>query len=410
MRKLYKKINLKLCLLILLSSFFIFFKFPNLPKNLAFDELEFAKLALSLEHKPYTPYSTYATGHTTLYYYLILLSFKIFGINNFAFRLPSAVFGLLSVIIFWKIAKLIFKNNSFLIFASSFILLSQRWFFNFARFGFEATLLLFLETLALFFLLKFFYTKKIFWFFPASLFAGLAYNSYASGRIFPLFFILLSVYLLIKKRLQIKTFIVGIIILILLSLPLNIYFLKQPDIRAKQQIFFLDKNLNLSQKLDFFAQNLKAYALSFSFKGDTNGKHNYPLKPALNPAVAILFYLGFLLSLKNIRKFENLLFILWFFFSFAPAILTYPWENPNMLRTYTSLPAIAYFSALSLNFLKGKFKIPAFVFVIILLFSAFYEARTYFYYQAKVFDQAFEIRTPLKVFYKEGKLKIKNKE
>ncbi len=395
-------------LLLLFAFGIIFYKFPNLPKNLAFDELEFAKLALSLDGKPYTPYSPYATGHTTLYYYIILFSFKVFGVNNFAFRLPAALFGFLSVLIFWKTTKLIFKNSLFLTFTSTFILTSQRWFFNFARYGFEATFLLLLESTSLLFLLKFFYSKKTPAFLFASLFAGLAYNSYAAGRIFPLLFVFLSFYLLITQKLKLKTFAAGVLILFLTTLPLNLYFINNPDIRAKQQIFFLDKNLNLPKKLEFLAQNLKSYALSFSFKGDVNGKHNYPLKPALNPAIAGLFYLGFFLSLRRIKKFENLLFLSWFFASLTPAILTYPWENPNMLRTYTSLPAIAYFSALSLEFLKRKLKITIYAFAIILLLSAFYEARTYFYYQTRIFDQAFEIKTPLEVFYREGKLEIED--
>ena len=59
-------------ILVIVSVFLIFYRFSDIPKNLSFDEVEFAKLALSLQNKPYTPYSTLAIGHSTLYFYVIL--------------------------------------------------------------------------------------------------------------------------------------------------------------------------------------------------------------------------------------------------------------------------------------------------------------------------------------------------
>jgi len=94
----------------LLASVFIFYKFPNLPKYLAYDEVQFSQLALSLKNKPYIAYSPLATGHSTLYFYIILFSFNIFGITNFALRFPAAIFGVLSVIIFYLIMKGTFQQ------------------------------------------------------------------------------------------------------------------------------------------------------------------------------------------------------------------------------------------------------------------------------------------------------------
>ena len=98
-------------ILLFLSIFIIFVNFPIVPKYLAFDEIEFTKLALSLNNKPYAPYSTLATGHSTLYFYIILLSLKIFGINVFALRLPAAIFGVLSVWFFYLIIKIIYHQS-----------------------------------------------------------------------------------------------------------------------------------------------------------------------------------------------------------------------------------------------------------------------------------------------------------
>ncbi len=386
----------------------IFVKFPSIPENIAFDELEFTKLALSLDNKPYTPYSPYATGHTTLYYYLILASFKIFGIKNFSLRFPSAIFGVLSVIAFFFLTKEIFKNNK-AAFISTFILLSQRWFFNFARFGFEGTLLFFLETLSILFILKTINKNELLSPALAGVFTALAYNSYASGRIFPFFAFLIALSFFILGKIKLKQILTFLFFLIIFTLPLNIYFIKHPDIRAKQLIFLFDKNLNIQKKLEFFADNMKRYALMFYTKGDPNGRHNYPFKPALNPAMAIFFTIGVLLSLKNIRKKENMLFISWFIFSLVPALLTYPWENPNMLRVFNVLGPVAFFSTLAILELERKYKKIMPILILILTLSFVYELRTYFYYQRMVFKHSFEISISLEELVKRNEINLPSK-
>jgi len=105
--------HIVLLILILLGCFVIFFRFNSVPSTTTFDEIEFAKLALSLFNVPYTPYSSFATGHATLYFYILLFSLKIFGISTFALRLPSALFGLASVIIFYFVLKKSIQKSTF---------------------------------------------------------------------------------------------------------------------------------------------------------------------------------------------------------------------------------------------------------------------------------------------------------
>src|SRR3989338_6060412 len=157
-------------ILALISAFLIFYRFADIPKYLAFDEVEFTKLALSLDNKPYIPYSQLATGHSTLYFYILLCSLKTFGINTFALRFPAAIFGILSVIIFYLIMQNIYQKNKILntkyLILNTLILLSSRWFLNFSRFSFEATFLLFLELVSIYFLIS---KKSLF---ISGLFAG----------------------------------------------------------------------------------------------------------------------------------------------------------------------------------------------------------------------------------------------
>lgn len=423
----------QLVILISLSILITFYQFNQIPKNLSFDEVEFTKLSLSLQEKPYIPYSELATGHSTLYFYVLLGSFKLFGINNFALRFPSALFGVLNVILIFLIfnnlskfknlisdtgLKLI-KNNVIArqsrsnpvnirrligngiatltrlagfarddkAFILAFIFLSLRWYFNFSRFAFEATFLLFLELGSLFFLLKQKPNLII-----SGLFAGLAFNSYTPGRIF---FLVPLLYLFItKNKTKILPFIISFIILII---PLSSYLIRNPDIRFNEQSYITNKSVSLTNKFSYFGQNIIKTALMFNVRGDINGRHNYPLKPALNPLIGILFLAGLIITIHKRHNKINQFFLIYFIISLIPTLLTYPHENPHMLRTFTVIPSVVYFVGLSLywttKFIPNHYrKISVYIIFVLLILSAGYEIRTYFYYQNQVFKQAFEIK------------------
>src|SRR3989338_1341158 len=95
----------------------------------------------------------------------------------------------------------------------------------------------------------------------------------------------------------------------------------------------------------------------------------------------------------------NILFLVYFFLSIFPALMTYPWENPNMLRTFTVLPSVIYFIGNAIYYLstivqrwsRNKKFVSFFLFLVVLI-SSFYELRTYFKYQSKIFYDSFEIK------------------
>ena len=133
----------------------------------------------------------------------------------------------------------------------------------------------------------------------------------------------------------------------------------------------------------------------FVVRGDISGRHNYPGKPAVNPLIAALAFGGILIALKNYKVFYNQFFLCWCLLALIPANLTYPWENPNMLRTYTAIPPIIYFVGQTITWMVSKvnrdYKYGIFIGVgMLLLLSAIYDIRTYFVYQTRVMPQAFE--------------------
>jgi len=397
-------------ILALISAFLIFYRFTDIPKYLSFDEVEFTKLALSLDNKPYIPYSQLATGHSTLYFYILLGSLKTFGVNTFALRFPAAIFGILSVIIFYLITQNIYQKNKMFdtkyLILNTLILLSSRWFLNFSRFSFEATFLLFLELVSIFFLIKTVFQKERLSLIVSGLFTGLSFLSYTPGRIF---FLLPVLYLFLTMKQwnneTIRRLLYFLIPFIIIITPLTSYLLTNKDTRVDQQFFLKNSEMTINEKMEGLWSNISKTALMFNVKGDVNGRHNYPNKPALNPILGILFIIGLIISIKNFNNLYNKLFLLYFLISIFPALMTYPWENPNMLRTYTVLPSVIYFIGnaiiILLTIVHKIINNKVFEYLIlttlylILVFSCFYELRTYFKYQSVVFNQSFEIKLPL---------------
>lgn len=402
----------------------IFYQFTYIPKQTTYDEIEFTKLALSLEGKPYTPYSPLATGHATVYFYLLLFSMKLFGITLLGLRLPSALFGLCNTILIFFVLqlalKMAFRSNSsmfiqFFSFIGALLFTTTRWYFNFARFGFEGTFILFLELFSLLFLFLFAHSKQKKWLIGAGFFTGLAYNSYQPGRLFfiiPVVFLLSFFYVELKKkniiffRKTLSYFSSFLIPFLVLILPLTLYLFQHQDVRMYQLFYPANTEMTIEEKLQSLSKNIQSTTLMFSIRGDVSGRHNYPNKPALNPVVSLLFVVGMTLSFFRFREQTSQLFLIYFFLSLLPTLLTYPWENPNMLRTITTLPSIIYFSTISLIFIFNIMKkirgishffVSIFLFMIVGI-SAFYDIRTYFVYQVPVFSEAFEAVHPLKYY------------
>ncbi len=427
-----KKIVL-IIILTIISAFFIFYRFLDIPKYLSFDEVEFAKLSLSLQNKPYIPYSSLATGHSTLYFYILLASLKTFGINTFALRLPSAIFGVLSVLFFYLIVQMSFRaersvieksskrsldfaRDDIISFLLAIIFLTSHWFLNFARFSFEATFLLFLELVSIYFLIKSSVIlgrskvttpeslsdsgrapsslARMTYLSISGLFAGLAFLSYTPGRIF---FLLPLLFLTLKtlRTLKLDKLVYFLIPFIIIITPLTSYLLANKDTRIDQQFFLKNNEMPIQEKITGLWHNISSTVLMFNIKGDVNGRHNYPGKPALNPILGILFIIGLTISIKNWKKPHNLFAISYLLLAIFPALMTYPWENPNMLRTYTVIPTVVYFVGVGILAILERGKVRMTIIIIIILLSSLYELRTYFKYQSTVFKQSFEIKLPL---------------
>ena len=147
-----KRLVYFLVLIILLVSFCSIFFIEN-HSLVAHDESLYANRAKLIidSNNWFTPFEK--AHHKTIgSYWLIALSFKIFGISEFSARLPSYIFSILSSFILFKIIKNIGSLEIGLI--SIFTLSSSFLWFSYGKYCSPDTLYIFLNLLGILYLVK----------------------------------------------------------------------------------------------------------------------------------------------------------------------------------------------------------------------------------------------------------------
>jgi len=143
----------------------------------------------------FLPFSFKSFGEYKLpvYIYLTVPFLAIFGLNEMAARLPSALFGAGTVVLLYYFLHQLFSknekriNSSFPLFASLFLAINP-WHIQVSRMALEANVSLFIFLLGLYFLLKSF--NKVNFFYIALFLFSLTLYTYNSCRVFvPIFLI-----------------------------------------------------------------------------------------------------------------------------------------------------------------------------------------------------------------------------
>ncbi len=134
-----------------------------------------------------------------LFYWLIIIFYKIFGVSWFAARLPSVVFAALCVFLTYAMSNLFFENKKIGLFAALFLATTPLY-YRYARLAVPDMALLFFITLALYYFVRF-YNNREERISSVSFFAAMALAFLAKGPVglvIPL--IIVFIFCLIKKE------------------------------------------------------------------------------------------------------------------------------------------------------------------------------------------------------------------
>ena len=198
-----------LIVIVVLAAVLRLWQLGNVPPSLDWDEAALGYDAYSILHTGNDQYGKFmpvvlrsiGDYKPGLYAYLAIPSIATLGLNAFAVRLPSAIFGILSVLAVFFLVRELFGNHKSrdrLALLSSFILAISPWSIQFSRVAFESNIGTTLNIFAALFFLK--GLKKPWILLLSAVFAALSVYAYQSEKVFtPL--LILALVLVYRKQL-----------------------------------------------------------------------------------------------------------------------------------------------------------------------------------------------------------------
>lgn len=376
-----KNYLLILFLILLIATFLRFWRLSSIPPGLWPDEAAYANDALeTLKDKSFMVFYPDNHGREGLFMWILAFSFAMFGISVLSFKIIPATIGVLTILgqylLCLEIARILkFEEQKAKIIGllSSFFLAISFWHINFNRIGFRANLTPLILVFTFYFFWRAIRTRRLIDFILSGLIFGLGFYTYISFRlaVIVLAFLLIFWFFVALKekwhRKYITYSLLLILVIIIVALPIGIYFLKHPQ-------DFISRSLGVSifeqeNPIKLFFKNLGVHLLMFNFRGDLNWRHNLSGFPQLFPLEGIFFLIGifwFLYQIFNLfrknqkmNKLEqigvSLFTLFWLFSLLLPSILTIE-GIPHALRSIGVIPIAYLFSGFGSYFLYERMK------------------------------------------------------
>jgi len=190
------------------------------------DELDFGYQALSLVKtgKDYfgNPFPVYfqslSEWKTSAFIYTLSPFIALFGISDLGIRLPSVVFGVLSLLFIFLLTKKL-TDNTFVALVSAFFLAVTPWHIHYSRIGFEASAMFFTYLAGVYFFYKAGSNHKLLML--SSFLLAVSLNLYRTQLVFVPLTLLILVLIYRKELLLLpkKTLVFSVLIFLGISLP-----------------------------------------------------------------------------------------------------------------------------------------------------------------------------------------------
>ena len=395
------KITIILFLLILaLASIFRFWQIWQLPGGLYSDESANGLDVLDiLSGKNRAVFYETNYGREGLFFYLLALSVKIFGVGVWQMKIVSGLLGIITIIGLYLLAKTLF-NRTIALLACFFAAVSIPYAFL-GRIAFRANLMPAIIIFLFYFGIRALRDKKnqYFYAFLSGSFLALGFYTYISFRIVPFLILALLLCLEIIFRrtgkahgfilANRKIIIVACIAFAIVVSPLAFYFYQHPAsfFGRANDVSILNPNLPHGPFF-YLVRNLGLSAAMFNIYGDSNWRHNFSGRPFFDPATGILFLIGFgiaivifcksgLRVLKNkddsLREtFLGYLLIFGLFFAMLVPMIATEESIPHFLRAIGIIPIVFIFPGIGLRalFLRIRHR-PVFLGFLLLLLITF---------------------------------------
>jgi len=372
--------------IVILASVLRLFSLAQFPPGFSADEATIGYNAYSIlktgkdEWAQQFPlaFRAFSDYQAPFYTYVTIPFIAVFGLDELAVRLPSALFGILTVVVVYLLMKRLFNNSTIGFFAAFFLAISP-WHIFFSRGAWQANLATFWMTLGVyFFVLGLEKGRFLPWAVISFLFSLYSYQS--PRLVVPLFGILLLIFygkeLLKKKQALVIASVVGLILFVPLFFILTStagqarfrgvsIFADPGPINRINQERGEDANPNgviakiFHNKLITFtvigAENyLKHFGPEFLFaKGDPIGRQTVPDNGVMYLFDIIFLALGLFFALQKEQRAKSKIILLWL--AVAPVASALTFQTPNALRASNMAVPLSIVSSFGAFFLIDFF-------------------------------------------------------
>ncbi len=297
----------------------------------------------------------------------------IFGLNEFASRLPAVMWGILTILAIYFFTKEI-RNNNIASIAAAGAGATMPWLVHYSRIGVEYSVYVATWTWTLFFFLKAF-KRKVF-FFPAFILLGITLYSYQPAKLLvPLLilgWILTYHHLLWRHR---KYALLGLGIFLVMANPMVLSFFDVAGTARFMAVSIFSSHLSTPEIVAKMTGNyLYMFSPGFFLTGDPTFITRHfvrgliPLLPVTVPFLAI----GLLYILFTIRKASSQL-LLWLLLIYPVGAMVVA-SGPFSSRTFIGAPLFAVLIGIGMELVihAGRHRVGKIVigFVILLLLEA----------------------------------------
>ena len=295
----------------------------------------------------------WGSGQNALYSYLMIPFIKLFGLNVITTRLPMVILGCISLIVWYNLLNEV-KNKKFAIIGLSFLVICP-WNIMKSRWGLESNIFPDFVLYAIYFIVKFIKTNNVSKLYIASILLGISSYTYGTSYFFlPIFCIIMYIYLLYTKKVNIKNVILSFSIIFIIALPIMLYIIintfdlnqidlgiitipKLPVNRYEEQTSIFNGNI-LTKSIKNFVKSLKLLLTQ-----DDGLSWNCIPGFGLFYIISIPFLVyGIIYSIKNkeeIKKYESAIDI-WFISSF---LLMFVLNEVNINRINVLIYPLIYY-------------------------------------------------------------------
>jgi 4-amino-4-deoxy-L-arabinose transferase-like glycosyltransferase len=373
------KVHIFLLGLIVVLAFFLrFYKVNELPPSLNWDEVSIGYNAYSIlktgkdEWGQILPVHFKAYGEYKLpaQIYASIPGIAVFGLNELGVRITPVVYGTLTILLVFFLARLIFQSTAIGLLSAGLLAVSP-WHIQLTRASFESSFATFWIVLAIWLFVKGFKNSR--WWIWSTIPLAISIYTYNTTRVFTPLFLLAVALIYNKTWLKFKkTLAISATVFIVLLLPLAPYYLSGEGNARYKLVSVTDDpgllprinenrgNSNLPGLLPKLIHNkytyltfyvsqhyLAHFSPDFLFiSGAPHKQHHVQGMGELYWFQAPFLLLGFYLLFKNRYHFWQIL-IAWLLLAFVPVSVTND-SIPHALRTLVAAPVYQIITALGM--------------------------------------------------------------